>query len=332
MFLLFYLLLVLSWFLFEIDKNLHTCLAMSIDKLVGVIVFLEGETVAYQWLEVDDALVYVIDGCEIILVAVHHRTDESQLVLAQIEHAEGRVLGKDSHNHDVATFLDGLHQRTDGNLYTSYLETYLIAFLTEEILSCLLQGFLGDVEGVLDSALTSLGQAEVAYIGNEYVLGTTCNAELGNEVADGSCAADYYILSLHIGAVAGMGTNGSRLDHCPEVEAHAFWQLSHAVVIYNEEVLCCSVSLESLNTQVFTDIILSSLARVTLAANQLWASGDVVARLADGNFAAYCHNYSRVLMSLNHWVEGGWVKTVVRVNLATADADALDVDENLMSS
>ena len=37
-------------------------------------------------------------------------------------------------------------------------------------------------------------------------------------------------------------------------------------------------------------------------------------------------------MSLNHWVEGGWVKTVVRVNLATADADALDVDENLMRS
>ena len=36
-------------------------------------------------------------------------------------------------------------------------------------------------------------------------------------------------------------------------------------------------------------------------------------------------------MSLNHWVEGGWVKAVVRVNLATADADALDVDENLMS-
>ena len=31
-------------------------------------------------------------------------------------------------------------------------------------------------------------------------------------------------------------------------------------------------------------------------------------------------------------IEGGWVKTVVRVNLATADADALDVDENLMSS
>ena len=35
---------------------------------------------------------------------------------------------------------------------------------------------------------------------------------------------------------------------------------------------------------------------------------------------------------VNHWIEGGWVKTVVRVNLATADADALDVDENLMSS
>ena len=45
---------------------------MSVDKLVGIIVFLEGEAVAYEWLEVDDALAYVIDGCEIIFVAIHH--------------------------------------------------------------------------------------------------------------------------------------------------------------------------------------------------------------------------------------------------------------------
>ena len=108
-------------------------------------------------------------------------------MLAQIEHAEGWVLGKDSHNHDVATFLDGLHQRTDGNFYTCYLETYLIAFFTEEFLGSLLQGLLGDVEGMLDAALASLSQAEVAYIGNEYILGATGNAELGYEVADGSC-------------------------------------------------------------------------------------------------------------------------------------------------
>jgi hypothetical protein len=42
---------------------------MSVDKLVGIIVFFEGEAVAYEWLEVDDALVDVIDGCEIIFVA-----------------------------------------------------------------------------------------------------------------------------------------------------------------------------------------------------------------------------------------------------------------------
>lgn len=77
---------------------------MSVDKLVGIIVFLEGKAVAYQWLEVNDTLVDIIDGCEIILVAIHHRTDESQFVFAQIEHAEGWILGKDSHNYDVATF------------------------------------------------------------------------------------------------------------------------------------------------------------------------------------------------------------------------------------
>ena len=45
---------------------------MSVDKLVGIIVFLEGEAVAYEWLEVNDTLVDIIDGCEIILVAIHH--------------------------------------------------------------------------------------------------------------------------------------------------------------------------------------------------------------------------------------------------------------------
>ena len=49
-------LLLFSRFLFEIDDNLHAGFAMSVDKLVGIIVFLEGETVAYEWLEVDDAL------------------------------------------------------------------------------------------------------------------------------------------------------------------------------------------------------------------------------------------------------------------------------------
>ena len=65
-------LLLFSRFLFEIDENLHAGFAMSVDKLVGIIVFLEGEAVAYEWLEVDDALAYVIDGCEIIFVAIHH--------------------------------------------------------------------------------------------------------------------------------------------------------------------------------------------------------------------------------------------------------------------
>ena len=72
MFLLFYPLHLLSRFLFEIDENLHTGFAMSIDKFIGVIVFLEGEAVAYEWLEVDDVLAYVIDGSEIIFVAIHH--------------------------------------------------------------------------------------------------------------------------------------------------------------------------------------------------------------------------------------------------------------------
>ena len=144
-------------------------------------------------------------------------------MLAQIEHAEGWVFGKDRHNHDVATFLDGLHERTDGNFYTCYFKTYLIAFFAEEFLGCLLQGLLGDVEGMLDAALASLSQAEVAYIGNQHIFGATGNTELGYEVADGSCTAHYYIFTLHVGAVAGMGANGRRFYHCTIVEAHTFW-------------------------------------------------------------------------------------------------------------
>ena len=44
--------------------------------------------------------------------------------------------------------------------------------------------------------------------GSDWFDGATGNAELGYEVADGSCTAHYYILTLHVGAVAGMGTNG----------------------------------------------------------------------------------------------------------------------------
>ena len=39
-------LLLLSRFLFEIDENLNAGFAMSVDKLVGVLVFFEGEAVA----------------------------------------------------------------------------------------------------------------------------------------------------------------------------------------------------------------------------------------------------------------------------------------------
>ena len=124
-------LLVLSRLLLEVDEDLHAGLTMGVDKLVCIIVFLEGEAIAYKRLEVDDALVHIVDGCEIVLVAIHHRADEAQFMLAKMEHAQGWVLGEDSHHYDVATFLDGLHQGTDGNFHTCHLETYLITFLAE---------------------------------------------------------------------------------------------------------------------------------------------------------------------------------------------------------
>ena len=58
-----------------------------------------------------------------------------------------------------------------------------------------------------DAKITEIyeGTSEVQMM---VISGATGNAELGYEVADGSCTAHYYILTLHVGAVAGMGTNG----------------------------------------------------------------------------------------------------------------------------
>ena len=77
-------------------------------------------------------------------------------------------------------------------------------------------------------------------------------------------------------------------------------------------------------------IILSTLTRIAFSANQLWACCDVVARLANRHFAATCHNHSRIFMSLNNGIECGRMESVVRVDLAAADANALDVGEYLV--
>ena len=77
-------------------------------------------------------------------------------------------------------------------------------------------------------------------------------------------------------------------------------------------------------------VVLSALAGITLAADQLRACCDVVARLADRHLAAACHDHGGIFVSLNDGIERGGVEAVVRVDFATADADALDVDENLV--
>ena len=288
--------LCLTWFLLEVDDYLHGSLTMTVYELVGVIVLLQGEAVADERLEVDDVLAHIVDGCDVILVAIHHGADETKLMLAQVEHAEGRVLGEDCHYHDVASLLDGLHQGANGALHASYLETYLVTFLAEEFLCSLLQWFLGDVEGMLDATLTSLGKTEVAHVGDEYVLGTTGDTELSHKVADGSGTAHYHVFALHVGTVAGMCANGRWLYHCTIVEAHSLRQFHYSVVIDHKEVLCATVSLESLDTEVLTYIVLTTLARVALATNQLRASGDVVAWLANGYLATASHYHAWMIL------------------------------------
>ena len=185
---------------------------------------------------------------------------------------------------------------------------------------------------MLNATLACLRQTEIADIGDQYILGATRDTKLGYKIANGARTAHDHIFVLHIGPIAGMGAHGRRFYHRSIVETHAFRQLCHAVVIHNEEVLCRAIRLESLHTQMLTDIILSTLTRIALAADQLWTSRDVVARLADAHSTAYSHYHTRILMALDHWIEGGGVKTVVRVNLTSTDTDAFDVDEDLVSS
>lgn len=89
-----------------------------------------------------------------------------------------------------------------------------------------------------------------------------------------------------------MCANGRWLYHCTIVEAHSLRQFHYSVVIDHKEVLCATVSLESLDTEVLTYIVLTTLARVALAANQLRASGDVVAWLANGYLATASHYHA----------------------------------------
>ena len=121
------------YLLFEVDEHLHARLTVTIDKLVCVIILLEGEAVADERLQIDDALAHIVDGGEVVLVAIHHRANQSQLVLAEIEHAEGWILGENGYHHDIASLLDGLHQGADGDFHTSYLETYLIPPLLRRV-------------------------------------------------------------------------------------------------------------------------------------------------------------------------------------------------------
>ena len=159
----------------------------------------------------------------------------------------------------------------------------------------------------VSATLASLGKSEVANVGYKYSFCNTCLAELSHKVAYSTGSAHNNVFALYVGAVACVCTDSRWLNHSTIVETHSLWQLHYTVVVDNKEVLCAAISLESLNTQMLAYVVLSALARVALATNKLRTSRDVVARLAYCNFAAACHNNSRILMSLNNGIECGRV-------------------------
>ena len=251
-------------------------------------------------------------------------------MLAEEKHAQGRILGEDSHNDNIAAFLDGFHQRAHTRLHAGNLESHLIPLVTEDLFHSFFQRLLHHVGGVRYATLFGLLQAQVADIGDKHLVGTTCHAKLCHQIADGTSAAHYYILALDIGAARGMRTYGRGLYHSTIVETHALGEHHHPVVGRHKIVLCHTIGLKSLHPQMFTHIVLSTLAGATLAAYQLGACRNVVAWLAAGHPLTYRHHHGRKLVALYHRIEGGGMEPMIRMYLTAADADAHDADKYLV--
>lgn len=77
-------------------------------------------------------------------------------------------------------------------------------------------------------------------------------------------------------------------------------------------------------------VVLSPLAWIALAAYELRACRDVVARAAYRDILAYSNYHTRIFVTLHYGIECGRVQTVIGMNLAAADAYTLYIDENLM--
>ena len=127
-----------------------------------------------------------------------------------------------------------------------------------------------------------------------------------------------------------MGTDRRRLDHRPVGQGHPFRQRDDPVLRHDEIVLRGAVGLESLDLQVLADIVLPPPAGIALPADQLRPAGHVLPgpELRDGR--ADGDHDAGILMALHDGIHRARMGTVVGVDLAAADADMLDIQEDLI--
>ena len=140
-------------------------------------------------------------------MTIHHGADETKFMLTKVEHAECGILCKHRHYNQIAAFLYGLHKRAHTRLDTCHLKTNLIALIAECLAGCVPHRCLQHIGCIFNATLTCLGKTQIAHIGNQHPLGSTCLAELGNEIANGSGTTHNNVLALDISTVGGMGSN-----------------------------------------------------------------------------------------------------------------------------
>ena len=127
-----------------------------------------------------------------------------------------------------------------------------------------------------------------------------------------------------------MSTHSCRFYHCTIVKRHSCRKLHNTVLRNDEIVLSCSVRLEGLHTEFLAHIVLATAARTALTADKLRAGGGIVSRLDRRYGSAYSNHFRRVFVTLHDRIEGCRMKTVVGMDLASADTDTFHIEKDLV--
>ena len=252
-------------------------------------------------------------------------------MLAEIEHAQRRVFCKDGHHDYGAALFDGLHEAAYAAFHARHLESHLESFVAEYILHSLGERGPAHVQSVFDAALPGHFEPQVGHVGDEHLLCSGGDDCLGHQVAYGPGARHHHVLAAEVPcAGCGVGAHCRRFHHGAVVQRHVVRQAHHPVVVHHEIVLRRSVGLEGLHPQVLTHVVLPAAARGALPADELRTGGNPVTGFANRDIRTDGRDYTGILMPLDNRIIRCRMLSVVGMDFAAADADALDVHQHLV--